>query len=142
MAVSHSHRISVLGILLLCTMMTSCLKAAGSGLIAPEMDDGYGQWEVLSTGFTMDKANSGTTRCLWQIVARFTPESADSRLKMLDIMAAVDGVQTLFTFEEKGQIFKGVVSSPLEPGTHSFELKPSTISSRPFPTLVVEFEVP
>jgi len=122
--------------------MTSCLKAAGPGLIAPEMDDEYGQWEVLSTGFTMDKAGSGTTRCLWQIVARFNPDPANTGLKMSDITAAVDGVQTLFTFEEKGQIFKCVLPSPLEPGAHSFELKPSTISSRPFPTLVVEFETP
>jgi hypothetical protein len=142
MAVRHSHLISVLVTLFLCAMLSSCLKAAGPGLIPPEADDGYGQWVVLSTGFSMVKTDSGATRCLWQIVAQFSPEPAAGRLKMLDIVAAVDGVQTLFTFEEKGQIFKCVVTSPLEPGAHSFELKPSPGSSRPFPTLVVEFEAP
>ena len=142
MALRHSHRISVLVILVLCAMLSSCLKSAGPGLIIPEMDDGSGQWEVLSTGFSMVKAESGTTRCLWQIVARFNPEKEEGQLKMVDIMAAVDGVPVLFTFEEKGQIFKCVVASTLEPGAHSFELKPSEDPSRPFPTLVVEFEAP
>jgi hypothetical protein len=110
--------------------------------MTPEMDDGYGQWEVLSTGFTMVKGHSDTNRCLWQIVARFNPQPDSTGLKMPDIAAAVDDVQTPFTFEEKGQIFKFVVPSPLEPGAHSFELKPSAATSRLFPTLLVEFETP
>ena len=90
----------------------------------------------------MVKANAGTTRWQWQIVARFNPEQADSGLKMLDIMAAVDSFQTPFTFEEDGQIFECVTSSALEPGVHRFELKPSSVTSQKFPTLSVEFEAP
>jgi hypothetical protein len=82
------------------------------------------------------------TRWQWQIVARYNPEPDGSGLKMLDIAAAVDGVQIPFTFEEEGQIFESVTSSHMEPGIHRFELKPSPVPSQSFPALLVEFEAP
>jgi hypothetical protein len=108
----------------------------------PVKDNGYSQWKVLNTGFLMVRTNSGQTQWQWQIIARFIPEQTDNGLKMLDIIAAVDGVPVPFTFEEDGQIFESVTSFTLSPGAHKFELTPSTHSSQPFPALMVDFEAP
>lgn len=108
----------------------------------PIKDTGYSQWKILNTGFLMVRTNAGQTQWQWQIIARFIPEQVDHGLKPLDILAAFDGVQVPFTFEEEGQIFESVTTSTLSPGSHKFELTLSEKSSQRFPTLTVDFEAP
>jgi hypothetical protein len=142
MAARHSRLNLILCVLLLTTALVSCVKVSGPGIMPPVTDNGYSEWKVVSTGFLMVRTNSGQTQWQWQIIARFIPEQVDSGLKMLDILAAVDGAPVPFTFEEDGQIFESVTPFTLSPGSHKFELTPSDHSSQPFPALMVEFEAP
>ncbi len=140
MAVRHSRLIFIFCVLLLTAVLVSCVKVRGPGIMPPVKDDDYSQWKVLNTGFLMVRTNSGETQ--WQIIARFKPEQTGHSLKPLDIIAAVDGMQVPFTFEEEGQIFESMTSFYLSPGAHKFVLNPSENSSQSFPTLMVDFEAP
>ena len=142
MAVRHPRLIFSLCALLLTAALVSCIKVMAPGIMPPVQDNTYSQWKVLNTGFLMVRTNSGPTQWQWQIIARFVPDQADHGLKPFDILAAVDGVQVPFTFEEEGQIFESVSSFTLSPGEHKFELTPSEHSPQPFPTLMVDFEAP
>ena len=142
MSAQCSPVLLILFVALLCFVQISCVRTMGSGLIPLERDEGYGQWEVLNTGFKMIRNSSGQTRWQWQIMARFKPEQSEQGLNPLDIAAAVDGTGVPFTFEKDGQLFESVTTSPLTPGSHEFELTPSKDSLRGFPVLTVHFEAP
>ena len=142
MAARHPRPIFTLCALVLIAALVSCMRGTAPGIMPPVQDNTYSQWKVLNTEFLMVRKNSGPPQWQWQIIARFVPEQADHRLNPLDILAAVDGVQVPFTFEEEGQIFESVTSFTLSPGEHKFVLTPSEHSSRPFPTLMIVFEAP
>jgi len=142
MAVRRSRLIFILSTLLVSIALLSCVKVRGPGIMPPVRDDGYGQWEVLSSGFDMVRADSGQAQWKWQIIARFIPEEGSGGIGPLDLTAQVDGVQVPFTFEEKGQLFESVTTHALAPGSHWFELAPSDDSSLHFPILTVDFQAP
>jgi hypothetical protein len=114
----------------------------GSGLIPPEVDEGHGQWEITKTGLEKVRDSSGNPGWQWRIAARFKPEMSLKALNPLDIIASVDGTKIPFTFHEDSQLFECVTVSKLAPGSHEFELAPSSSPSRDFPALTVRFEVP
>jgi hypothetical protein len=114
----------------------------GSGLILLERDEGYGQWEVLETGFKKLRDSSGQAGWQWRILAQFKPEQSLEGLSPLDITAAIDGVTVPFTFEKDSQLFECVTVSQLTHGSHEFTLSASANPSRSFPALTVPFEIP
>ena len=142
MAARHPRLIFSLCALLLIAAQLSCMRGTAPGIMPPVQDNTYSQWNVLNTEFLMVRKKSGPPQWQWQIIARFVPEQADHRLNPLDILAAVDGMQVPFTFEEEGQIFESVTSFTLSPGEHKFILTPSEHSPQLFPTLMVVFEAP
>jgi len=142
MAAGHPRIVFILCALLLIAVLGSCAEMRGPGIVPHLEDSGLSEWNVLNTGFLMVRTNSDKNKWKWQIIARYIPEALGQGLKPLDITAAIDGVQVPFTFEEDSQIFECMNSFHLNPGKHTFELIPSENSSRPFPTLMVEFEAP
>lgn len=142
MAERHPRIIFILCALLITAALVSCVNVRGPGIMPPVTDDSFSQWNVVSSGFLMVRTNSGSTQWQWQIIARFIPDKAENGLKMLDILAGVDGVPVPFTFDEESQIFESVTSTTLSPGSHRFELTPSENPSRPLPTLTIDFEAP
>lgn len=133
---------SVLIFLLLTGLMVSCVKLRGPGIMPPVNEDGYNQWEVVSSGFMKVATYTDGNRSHWQVIARFIPASDIDGLNSQDLVAAMDGVAVPFTFDEASQIFKSITAISSGTGRHRLEITPSDNASYPFPSLTVYIETP
>lgn len=133
---------SVLIFLLLTGPMVSCVAVRGPGIMPPVNENGYNQWEVVSSGFMKVATNTDETRNHWQVIARFIPLPDSDGLNPQDMVATMDGVAVPFTFDEASQTFKSMTLTSPGSGRHRLEITPSDNASHPFPTLTVYIENP